>query len=149
MTRAATTIRRSRQHQVTAAQDPEPANIETEVLPMNPAAEADRPERRAIPRHVCALDGDCQPITALEAGNHWPARAADVSAAGVALILSRRFEPGTLLAIELEVPGADTAYMPLACVRYVQPLGQHYQLGCVWSKPLSPEEVRNLVGKAA
>ena len=106
---------------------------------------AELDERRGSVRHVCALQGDCQPITALETGNHWPVQAADISLGGVRLLLSRRFEPGTLLAIEF-VSADDSAYMPLARVCRVSLSETYWLHGCAWADALAQEELGTLVG---
>ncbi|MBY0523937.1 MAG: PilZ domain-containing protein [Gemmataceae bacterium] len=108
---------------------------------------ADGSERRTSIRHVCELSGDCQPIAALEAGNRWPVQAANISEGGVSLMLSRRFEPGTLLAVEFVSDPADTAYMPLARVCRASRAGNYWLLGCSWADGLGADDLRTLVGK--
>lgn len=104
-------------------------------------------ERRKRTRFHCALRGECQPIGAMEAGNSWPARAADISRSGVNLRLSRRFEAGTFLAIHFSGQPADDVMMPLARVCHVVADGMHWRIGCVWARELSKEDLRTLVGK--
>ncbi len=106
-------------------------------------------DRRAAIRYACEVQGDCQPITQLEAGNRWPARLLNVSSTGVGLLLSRRFEPGTLLAVAVEPDGNSTRCLPLARVRRVRRHGNYWLLGCVWADELSDEDMRPLVTSSA
>lgn len=103
-------------------------------------------ERRESPRHVCQVEAYCQPL-ADHAGSRWPATAVDISTRNVSLVLSRRFEAGTLLAVGLQGTTAGDC-MPLVRVQRVAPDGVYWRIGCVWSDPLTPEELRGLVGSA-
>src|SRR5438067_1238388 len=105
----------------------------------------DSSERRCWARQLCRLGGECQPVTALEAGNHWPIKTLDVSPGGVALLMSRRFEPGTFLAVTLSGPGDDAMSMPLARVCRVHRADQHWLLGCSWAEELESTEMRTLL----
>ena len=108
-----------------------------------------QPEKRLSIRYRCRARGDCQPVTANEAGNHWPVRVFDISEGGVGLVLSRRFEPGTLLAVELNCSSKRPAYMPLARISRVTPCDTHWLLGCVWQGAFGADELQNLVGAAS
>src|SRR5271170_4583911 len=89
-------------------------------------------DRRGWVRHPIALRGQCQPVTSLEASLRWPIHTADVSAGGVGVVVCRRFEPGTLLALSLTAAGQGTVSMPLARVRRVSETGRRWLLGCAW-----------------
>lgn len=104
-------------------------------------------ERRATVRIECALRADCQPIAALEAGNHWPARATDISQGGINLRVSRRFEPGSFLTVQFTSAPADEIYVPVARVCHVSKDGMHWRLGCVWARALTAEDFQTLVGR--
>src|SRR5688572_6004518 len=58
-------------------------------------------ERRASVRYPCDLETHCHPI-AQARGDRWPTRVLDVSTAGVAISVGRRFEAGAILSILLE-----------------------------------------------
>jgi hypothetical protein len=117
------------------------------IAPQRLADEADQPEvdceRRETQRIDCQMDAFCQPIAGL-AGNRWPARAVDISTLNVSLLVSRRFEPGTLLAIGLQ--GSLDDCHPLARVERVAPAGNYWRIGCLWADPLSEDELRSLIG---
>ena len=73
------------------------------------------PDRRALPRQASTRAAFCR---AADDTDFWPARLADVSAAGLALVLSRRYEPGTLLTVEVRLSPKD--YAPPLAVRVVR-----------------------------
>jgi len=106
-------------------------------------------ERRGSIRFPCELAGECQPLAVMETGNHWPARTCDLSVGGVSLLLSRRFEPGTLLALSLTNRNTDSACPPLARVCRVTVSNKHWLLGCTWARELETDDLRYLVGPAA
>jgi hypothetical protein len=103
-------------------------------------------DRRQCERHRCQVDAYCQPIAGQT--GRWPAKAVDISTASVSLVISRRFEPGTLLAIGLQ-NSSDGDCMPLARVQRVAPDGVYWRLACVWADPISADELKALIGVAA
>ncbi len=113
------------------------------------AAEPCRTERRAAPRYRHHLEGECQPVTANETGNRWPVDTLDVSTGGVSLQASRRFEPGTLLAVEFRHRLKPTTFVPLARVCRVARVDSHWLLGCAWLGTISADELHDLIGAAA
>jgi hypothetical protein len=90
-------------------------------------------DRRGSHRQNCTVQGRCQPVTALEAGNNWPIQARDISERGVAIVVCRRFEPGTLLAVNLTDQSQSEISMPLARVQRVVSSGTAWLLGCIWA----------------
>ncbi len=100
-------------------------------------------ERRAAARFACDVPARCR----LPADGHgsWPARVRDVSRHGVGLLAARRFEPGTLLAVELD-PSADAApRLLLARVVHAQSArGRNWLVGCRFLRPLADDEVAAL-----
>src|SRR5262249_51776994 len=84
----------------------------------------------------CAVAVACRPI--LGGPETWAAEARDISQGGVALVLRRRFEPGTLLLLGVGDAGEDRAL--LARVAYAvaaDPAG--WRLGCAFRRELSAE----------
>jgi hypothetical protein len=57
----------------------------------------------------------------------WTAEVKDVSSGGIGLLLKRRFEPGTILAVEPQGPTADTP-----CVLLVRVVHATRQADGVW-----------------
>jgi hypothetical protein len=107
-------------------------------------------ERRAWVRQCCNLGTICstEPAgAALSAEEeHWPAVLQDVSRGGIGLLLARRFEPGTVLTIEVRLPGSRRARQLRAKVARIEAreLG-HWLLGCRFTEPLSDFELQGLL----
>jgi DNA-binding response OmpR family regulator len=108
--------------------------------PMNPGT-----ERRAAVRYVGAQEISCTPIQEFRTRGCWWGRLRDVSVSGVRLLLNRRFEPGTLLV--LDVPGSvgEDGHQLFACVVRVAPgAGGGWELGCTFTQRLTENELRAL-----
>jgi hypothetical protein len=68
----------------------------------------------------------------------WLAKVRDVSAGGISMILRRRFEPGTVLILDLEQGPRQLSVR----VVHVQPeMKGRWLIGCAFSAVLSPEEL--------
>jgi hypothetical protein len=102
-------------------------------------------ERRAAARIGCRLEGLCRPLQGRE-GDEWQARVRNLSAGGICLLLSRRFEPGALLLVELPAGGAGATRTLVARVIYVVPhVRAGWSIGCRLAQGLNPEELRELL----
>ena len=91
------------------------------------------------------LNGTCQPIgegeERLQQG-----RVCDLSAGGFRLVVDRRFEPGTVLIVEVQ--GETTRTTSILMVRVVRARREgatHWALGCQVARTLAREEVRDLL----
>jgi hypothetical protein len=68
-------------------------------------------------------------------------RVRDVSQGGIALVVNRPFQPGTLLSVEL--PTAEEGSAALACVVHVRPRGEgEWLLGCNFARELADADLR-------
>jgi hypothetical protein len=105
-------------------------------------------ERRAWVRYSCDLDFSCQPI-AVGNDNRWLGRVLNLSRGGACLVVGRRFERGTILAIELQ-SGAQSVTGPLlARVAHCTPQSHSdWLIGCSFVRELSEEELQALVPNA-
>ena len=111
----------------------------------------ERPEKppgrecRVYERQACALPTACRPAAAFNNKEAtWSAVIRDISAGGIRLVLRRRFEPGTGLAIEL--PGNDETYTVLAKVIHVRATDDgSWALGCRFISELGDSEVERLL----
>lgn len=107
-------------------------------------------ELRVWERHPSELEASCQPLAARgERDPQWPAVIRDVSTGGIGLVLSRRFERGTGLAIEVppgeQLPGETL----LARVVHATRLADgKWLLGCAFVSTLSEEELQQLLSLA-
>jgi hypothetical protein len=104
-------------------------------------------ECRVTERQPCDLQTFCQPVAAREDHDvKWPAVVRDVSTRGVGLVLGRRFERGTALAIEIPKIGAYPGDTLLAKVIHATPLGGGtWLLGCRFVSDLSDDGLMGLM----
>jgi hypothetical protein len=94
-------------------------------------------ERRAFVRHFCDIGA------VIDA---WPARIQDISRGGVKVVVSRRFEVGTVLKLEVPIAGEENLHMILAqVVRVAQEPTGSWGLGCAFVQEISQEEVEELL----
>jgi hypothetical protein len=120
------------------------------TFPKLAAADSQPPtgERRASARLPCNQETFCQPIAARRGDDwRWPARIRDISLRGVGLLLSRRFERGTILVIELQGTGKVCERMMIARVIHATPQESgDWIVGCEFINPLSDEDLKDMVG---
>ncbi len=103
-------------------------------------------ERRDEKRTACQLEGQCRPMDSLQLSAAWPVTIRDVSAGGFQLLLSRRFEPGTLLVVDVHDGQGQATRMLLARVVRVTSLAKgRWILGCTFTVPLTPEDLDSLL----
>jgi hypothetical protein len=102
---------------------------------------------RVWERFPCDLPTKCQPVAARQDKDIvWSGTLRDISVGGVGVVLSRRFEPGMGLAVEL--PGAEPGMSEtlLARVVYVRRLPEGgWLLGCAFISQLSETELDSLL----
>jgi hypothetical protein len=101
-------------------------------------------ESRLHTRFDCAVPTTCQPPSSW-AKDPWPAVIRNISAGGMCITLSRRFEPGSGLAIDL--PGDDGSHSTvLARVAHVEAYeGGGWILGVKLISELSEEEISQVL----
>lgn len=119
-------------------------------VPSGEANRRPRVERRAWVRLPTSQAVSCQPLaspTAGETETAWLGRLLDVSPGGLALLLSRRFEAGTLLIIELsdQAKGRVRA-LGVRVVHATPEKESRWIIGCKFVSPLTEEELQTLVG---
>jgi hypothetical protein len=124
------------------------ASDQTSSLPATPGESATKVERRTWVRYPQNRDADCHPA-ASKSGVHWPARVHDISATGVGLIVHYRFEPGTLLAVDLQSTTGDVVRTVLVRVVHLTVMSAHPGLrwlaGCAFLTQLSEEDLQALL----
>ncbi len=107
-------------------------------------------ERRAAVRYPCSPenfspDNSCRPITARK-NEAWTATVHDVSTSGVGIVVNRRFEPGTLLSVELQdVEQTVNRNLLVRVVRLTRGEGDSWLLGCAFTSKLSESELLALM----
>ncbi len=104
-------------------------------------------ECRVAERYPCNLATACQPLAArADQDILWPATIRDVSTRGIGLILGRRFERGTGLAVEVPGPDGEPADTLLVRVVHTTTLSEgSWLLGCALVSELSNDEVEAMV----
>jgi PilZ domain len=106
-------------------------------------------ECRVYQRLSCELPGFCKPASDLGSGNEarWSAIVRDISQGGVRLLLSRRYQPGAGLAIELPaMDGQETCTFFAKVIHVRAEAGGLWVHGCQFVSPLSLDEMKRLTG---
>lgn len=102
-------------------------------------------DRRAHIRYAPAPDTTCQ-LTAGGNNSVWWASVMDISTGGIGLVVSRRFEPGTLLAIGVENKNREFSHMLVARVVHVRKeSASRYIIGAKFISHLGDDELKVLL----
>lgn len=101
-------------------------------------------ERRTRTRYPCVFEGHARPISMPD--GWWPAKVRNVSARGIMLFLDRRFEPGTILTLELDDPIKAGSISMLVRVLWPKVRCEGGWLhGCTLGRELSDDDLQTLV----
>jgi hypothetical protein len=104
-------------------------------------------ERRACVRLSTNQELSCQPITgskAQEQRTGWLGRLRDISPGGAGLLLSQRFEPGSMLIVELEAKRPTRSFAGQVVHATLDESGR-WIVGCEFIRPLSEKELQSLL----
>ena len=124
------------------------ASQHTGTGPTNSEKTLTKVERRTWVRYPQNRETACHPI-ASRSGIHWSAKIQDISATGLGLLVSQRFEPGTILAVDLH--STVTAFTRTLLVRVVHltVVTTHASLrwiaGCAFLTPLTEDELKAML----
>jgi hypothetical protein len=99
-------------------------------------------ERRAWVRFRANQEVTC---STEEANTGWLGRLCDLSTGGVALALRRRFEPGTVLDLELETKAGWPHRLSVRVIHATQDRNDRWLIGCAFASPLSKRELEELL----
>lgn len=119
--------------------------LEPEALEQVDKQNSSPMERRAWVRYPCDLDSACQPLAGAR-GLQWPGKVRNLSMGGIAIRLARRFEAGTVLAIDVQ--GRDETVLRTVLARVIHVLLQNdgsWLLGCAFTSPLNDEDLKALL----
>jgi len=98
---------------------------------------------RAWVRFPCDAKATYKPSAPSERGE-WQAQIENVSPNGIGLIVSKKFEPGTMLNIALPTSSDQMFRMVLACVVRASPQeGDKWALGCSFATELKDEDLQS------
>ncbi|GIW80662.1 MAG: hypothetical protein KatS3mg105_2469 [Gemmatales bacterium] len=101
-------------------------------------------ERRVTVRFPTERDSFCQTIG--DETCSWIGKLSDISAGGLGVVLNRRFEPGTVLLLDVQVRNGRDYKTLLARVVRTQPFSDGlWTIGCVFARTLTDSEVRELL----
>src|SRR5262245_58951846 len=96
-------------------------------------------ERRGCVRISCERDAFCQTLSKAGQG-HWFGKTVDISQSGLAVILNRRFERGTVLTIEF-----DEIASILARVVHCRQQDRDWLVGCEFLRALDDDDLKAIV----
>lgn len=106
------------------------------------AAPAPRPRKGG--GSLASLEASCHPIASAK-DEPWPAQVRELTAGGIGLMIKRRFEPGTLLAVELQSSTTDFSRTLVARVIHAKSQGGgDWVIGCILASKLDEEELESL-----
>jgi hypothetical protein len=109
---------------------------------MNREGEQPRPERRAAPRLPSRVKIVCYPAGA-GLSERRQVRVDNVSRTGIAVIADRRWEPGTVLVVELPVEEGYSS-TKARVIHATSKLGGCFLIGCALDVPLTDAQVQAL-----
>ncbi len=117
--------------------------LTNQPMPLDATGQADdADDRRVWLRFRASLNVRCDELGA-EAETGVFAVIRDISRGGVQIVAPCRFEPGTVLSVELPAIDGRTALAALACVVRAQPHGDsEWAMGCRFSCELNDEQLQ-------
>jgi hypothetical protein len=102
-------------------------------------------DRRGSRRFPVRLEGCCR-IEGAKDPRVWPVRVQDISVSGVALLLDRPVEPGTVLTVELCHSDERPPHRVTVRVLHLQPRSRtEWRIGCQFMPDLSDRELQALL----
>jgi PilZ domain-containing protein len=111
------------------------------TIPAQPQETKPNVERRTTPRYPSDLELSCQPLLAPNSAG-WQAQVLNISQTGIALVIERRFERGTLLTMDLENPLQGISRTMVARVVHARRHEHNtWVLGCVFTTELYEDEL--------
>jgi c-di-GMP-binding flagellar brake protein YcgR len=121
-----------------------PSNEELRILMAEdavPSEEAKQTERRTWVRHPASQAVSCRPIGASTAETVWLGNLVSISLGGMGLLLTRRFEPATLLIVELSDTDKRVHTIGVRVVHATPENNTRWMIGCKTVSPFSEEDL--------
>jgi hypothetical protein len=101
-------------------------------------------ERRLSARYPCALETACSPLNGGQ--QPWQGEALDISLTGIHLQLDRRFEPGSVLRVEVRGEDNQAVANWLVRVRWVREVvSRRWSIGCSFNQSLTDQELESVL----
>jgi hypothetical protein len=105
-------------------------------------------ERRSTVRYPCHVETYCQPSSGRDDELWWRGEIRNVSPGGLGLILTRGFEVGRYLEIELPVAVAGVNSALARVVYAAKQSNGSWLVGCSFTQRLTDEQVQGIVAAA-
>jgi hypothetical protein len=103
------------------------------------------PGPKALMRRPTGLEAFCRSVAAVK-DDPWPARVRDLSTGSIGLVLTRRFEPGTLLVIELEKKTHSLTHTLVGRVVHAQASNSGgWMIGCTLANQIAEDDLQALL----
>jgi PilZ domain len=102
-------------------------------------------ERRAWVRFPSSQQASCRPMSLTTEELGWQGEIRDVSQGGIALVLSRRFEPGAVLMVELSSKAGESGRQIVRVVHATPETNGRWIVGCAFVNTLSEEELQAFI----
>jgi len=99
---------------------------------------------RAPSRRPQGIEAFCRSVAAVK-DDPWPARVRDLSSGSIGLVLTRRFEPGTLLVIELEKKTANLSHTLVGRVVHATAQTNGWMIGCTLANKIAEDDLQALL----
>jgi hypothetical protein len=96
-------------------------------------------------RKPVGIEAFCRSVAAVK-DDPWPARVRDLSSGSIGLLLTRRFEPGTLLVIELEKKAQSLSHTLVGrVVHATQYSAGGWMVGCTLANKIAEDDLQALL----
>jgi hypothetical protein len=99
---------------------------------------------RAPSRRPQGIEAFCRSVAAVK-DDPWPARVRDLSSGSIGLVLTRRFEPGTLLVIELEKKASNLSHTLVGRVVHATAQTNGWMIGCTLANKIAEDDLQALL----
>jgi hypothetical protein len=99
---------------------------------------------KAGSRRPQGVEAFCRSVAAVK-DDPWPARVRDLSSGSIGLVLTRRFEPGTLLVIELEKKAANLSHTLVGRVVHATAQTNGWMIGCTLANKIAEDDLQALL----
>lgn len=96
-------------------------------------------------RKLVGLEAYCRSVAAVK-DDPWPARVREIKSGSISLLLTRRFEPGTLLVIELENKEQSLSHTLVGRVhKAALSSNGSWELGCTLASKIAEDDLQALL----
>jgi hypothetical protein len=96
-------------------------------------------------RKPVGLEAYCRSVAAVK-DDPWPARVREIKSGSISLLLTRRFEPGTLLVIELEKKEQSLSHTLVGRVhKAALSSNGSWELGCTLANKIAEDDLQALL----